>query len=122
MTITRYRSIALTGASGGIGRALALEMAGPGMSILLFGRDADRLAKTAADATRLGADVETALVDSRDGEAMQRALHAYDDIRPIDLVIANAGVSAGLEPGQAPEAPGVSRRLLEVNYGGVLNT
>jgi short-subunit dehydrogenase len=117
-----FRTIALTGASGGIGRALAIEFARPDVSMLLFGRDATRLEETARLARGCGAMIETAVIDSREADAMAVALHAFDDRSPIDLLIANAGVSAGLEPGNQPEAPGVSRRLLEINYGGVLNT
>lgn len=117
-----FRSIALTGASSGIGRALAAELAAPGTTLLLFGRDPARLAETAALAATRGAAVETATVDSRDASAMAATLTAFDDRRPIDLLVANAGISAGLEPDLMPEAPGVSRRLLEVNYAGVLHT
>lgn len=120
--MTAFRSIALTGASGGIGRALAAELAGENTRLLLFGRDAERLGEIAEVCRRRGASVDVALVDARDAEAMAAALHAFDDEGAIDLLVANAGVSAGLEPGQRPEAPGVSRRLLEVNYAGVLNT
>jgi NADP-dependent 3-hydroxy acid dehydrogenase YdfG len=117
-----FRRIVLTGATGGIGRALAGELAGPGVGLLLLGRDADRLAAVAGEAGARGATVSTKVVDSRDGEAMAAAILAYDDAGPVDLVIANAGVSAGRSPGRRPEAAGVSRRLMEVNHGGVLNT
>jgi short-subunit dehydrogenase len=117
-----YRRIVLTGASGGIGRALADALAAPGVSLLLMGRDAERLDSTVYSARAHGASVETAVVDSRDAEAMAAAILAFDDAGEIDLVIANAGVSAGLAPGRRPEAEGVSRRLAEVNYGGILNT
>ncbi|MBL3553521.1 SDR family NAD(P)-dependent oxidoreductase, partial [Rhodovulum sulfidophilum] len=39
------RSVVLTGASGGLGRALAAELAAPGRRMLLMGRDAQRLAE-----------------------------------------------------------------------------
>jgi NADP-dependent 3-hydroxy acid dehydrogenase YdfG len=117
-----YRSVVLTGASGGIGRALAEALAGPGVTMLLMGRDAARLAVVAEEAGRRGATVEVAGVDSRDDDAMATAILSFDSRHPVDLLIANAGVSAGLSPGRMPEAAGVSRRLMEVNYAGVLNT
>lgn len=120
--MTAFGSIVLTGASGGIGQALAVELAAPGRRLLLLGRDESRLAETARLSGARGATVETAAVDSRDAEAMAATLLRFDDASPVDLLIANAGVSAGLEPGLRPEAPGVSRRLMEINYGGVLNT
>ncbi|MBY8975068.1 SDR family NAD(P)-dependent oxidoreductase [Rhodobacteraceae bacterium NNCM2] len=117
-----FNSIVLTGASGGIGAALASRMAAPGVSMLLIARREDALREVAALASKNGAKVETAILDVTDAAAMARVLAAYDQSNPIDLVIANAGISAGLEPGRAPEAPGVSRRLVEANYMGVLNT
>ncbi len=120
--MTAFGSIVLTGASSGIGRALAEELARPGRRLLLTGRDEGRLGETAAACVGKGAAAVVRAVDSRDPEAMAAALHAFDDEGPVDLLIANAGVSAGLEPDRMPEAAGVSRRLLETNYGGVLNT
>ncbi|WP_181705300.1 SDR family NAD(P)-dependent oxidoreductase [Chthonobacter rhizosphaerae] len=119
---SRFSSVVLTGASSGIGEALALELAAPGRALLLVGRDAERLAAVADRCRRAGANVDTALVDVRDAEALAATLLAFDDRHPVDLLIANAGVSAGLAPGRGPEAPGVSRRLLDINYGGMLNT
>lgn len=116
------QSVVLTGASSGIGRALALAFAQPGMQQLLIGRDVERLAATAAAVREAGARVETAVLDVRDAAAMSAQLTAFDATTPVDIVVANAGVSAGLSPGRMPEAPGESRRLLDTNYGGVLNT
>jgi short-subunit dehydrogenase len=116
------RSIVITGASGGIGRALAAEYAGPGTHLLLFGRDAERLAAVVAEVEAKGATVEESHADVRDTVAMAAVLADFDARHPVDLLIANAGVSAGLEPGKNPEAAGVSRRLMEINYGGMLNT
>ena len=42
------RVIVITGASSGLGRALALEYAAPGVTLALIGRDADRLEDVAA--------------------------------------------------------------------------
>lgn len=117
-----YRSIAITGASSGIGAALAEEFAAPEVALLLVGRDAERLAEICRICELKGATVATALVDVRDAPALAATLVGFDDRHPVDLLIANAGVSAGLEPKRRPEAPGVSRRLMEINYGGMLNT
>jgi short-subunit dehydrogenase len=116
------RRIALTGASSGIGAALAERLAGPGVSMLLTGRDGARLDRVAAAARARGAAVETVLVDVTDRPSLSAALLAFDAAAPIDLLIANAGISAGLGPGRTPEDPAEARRVWEVNYGGVLNT
>ena len=117
-----FRHIALTGASSGIGRALAVELSRPGVVLCLLGRDADRLRATADECRRRGADVRVAVVDVRDAAALAHDLTSFDDEHPIDLLIANAGVSAGLGAGRSPEETGTSRRLMEINYGGMLNT
>lgn len=122
MGVQSYSRIVLTGASGGIGEALALRLAAPGRQLLLAGRRAERLEAVAGLCRARGAAVETAVVDVREAEAVAAALLAFDEAGPVDLLIANAGVSAGLEPGRRPEAAGVSRRLMEINYGGMLNT
>lgn len=120
--MTPHRRIALTGASGGIGLALAARLAAPGASMLLIARDAGRLARAAEAARAAGADVETALADVTDRAAMTAALTRFDASAPIDLLIANAGVSTGLGPDRAPERPEDAERVWRVNYGGMLNT
>jgi short-subunit dehydrogenase len=112
--------IVITGASSGIGEALALAYAGAGVRLALTGRDAARLAAI-ADACRVrGARVETAVLDVADRTAMADQLTRWDDAMPIELVIANAGISAGTGGGQESEAQ--LRAIADVNVGGVMNT
>lgn len=115
-------TIVITGASGGIGAALAERYAEPGTRLALLGRDADRLETVAEACRRAGAEVETALVDVRERERMHEWLVALDERSEIGLLISNAGVSAGLEPNLKAEAEGVSTRLVDINYKGMLNT
>ena len=114
--------IVLTGASGGIGRALALGYAASGVTLGLVGRDAARLGEVAERCRAAGASVETALLDVRDRAGMAAWLGAFDARHPVDLLIANAGVSAGLGPDRSAEAEGVSERLAAINYMGMVNT
>ncbi len=115
-------AILLTGASSGIGRELALALARPGARLALVGRDGGRLGEVAASCRARGAEVVEGRIDVRDRGGMRAFVEAFDEASPVDLVIANAGVTAGLGPERAPEAEGESRRLLEINYAGVLNT
>lgn len=113
-------AILITGASSGLGAALAKAYAAPGIRLALFGRDAARL-EAVAEATRaVGATVETAAVDVTDQTAMAAAVTAADEAGPLDLVIANAGVAPGGAEGTDAAAKG--RRILAVNLDGVLNT
>lgn len=117
-----YRSIVLTGASSGIGAALAGELGAPGVHMLLTGRDTARLENVADAARAKGAIVQAAVVDVTDTEALAHTLHAFDAVNPVDLVIANAGVMAGLGPGRSPEPPGTSLRLIRTNLLGAIDT
>lgn len=116
------RSILITGASSGIGRALALTYASPQVSLSLIGRDAGRLDEVAAAARTKGADVSLGQLDVRDQAAMAQWIKAADTRRPFDLVIANAGITTGLAPGDMAEEPDAVRAIIGINLIGVLNT
>jgi short-subunit dehydrogenase len=114
------RSILITGASSGIGEALALRYAAAGTTLALSGRDAGRLDTVAAACGARGAEVTAAIVDVTDQAALARWLETSDDQRPLDLVIANAGISAGTADGT--ETPAQARAVFAVNLDGALNT
>jgi short-subunit dehydrogenase len=117
------KRLLITGASSGIGRALALAYAKEGASLCLLGRDETRLAATAEACRAAGAaDVETAIADVRDREAMARLVEAAHAARPIDILVANAGVATGLSPGQVLETPEAVRAMMAINVNGVFNT
>jgi short-subunit dehydrogenase len=112
-----WRSVLITGASSGIGRALAEALAAPGVTLHLSGRDAARLAEVEASCTAPGAVARTRVLDVREQAAMRDWIAAAG---PLDLVIANAGISAGTGGGVEP--PSQVRAVFETNLGGVLNT
>jgi len=114
------RSILITGASSGIGEALALAYAGPGVSLALTGRDAQRLEAVAAACRQRGATARPAVIDAADREAMARWLEEIDRAAPLDLVIANAGRGAGAVEGLETEEQ--TRAVFAVNLDGVMNT
>lgn len=114
--------ILITGASSGIGRAIALQLAAPGVLLHLGGRDAGRLDATARDCAARGARVLTRRLDVRDVEGMAAWIGGAG---PLDLVFACAGITASTlpRPTGAPREPaGQVRRVLDVNLGGVINT
>ena len=112
------QNIVITGASSGIGAALAEEYAAPGVALLLTGRDEARLAEAAAKAETMGAAVRVVAVDVTDADGMKAALVSFDADHPIDILIANAGIAKG----GMPEPDGQARRLTDVNWFGMLNT
>lgn len=111
--MTQYRSIILTGASGGLGQVLAPALAGPGIAFLLLGRDETRLGVAAEAARSKGADVTVAAVSVKDEDRMAQVLADFDAAHPVDLLIANAGVKAGNDLGC--ETPGTAARVIDVN-------
>ncbi|WP_457795587.1 SDR family NAD(P)-dependent oxidoreductase [Methylocystis sp. S23] len=113
----------ITGASSGIGRALAVAYAGDGASLCLLGRDEARLDATAEACRAAGAcEVETRVADVRDREVMAAIVAAAHASRPIDILVANAGVATGLSPGQIAETPDAVRAAVAINVMGVFNT
>ena len=116
------RSVLITGASSGIGRALALAYAAPGVHLALIGRDAGRLEATAQAARDKGASVEAGTIDVRDRVAMAAWIASADKASPLDLAIANAGITTGLGPGELAEDPEAVRAIIATNLVGVLNT
>lgn len=109
--------VALTGASSGLGAALARELAAPGRTLHLGGRDAARLAATATACRGLGAAVTETAFDVTDAAAARAWVEGSGG---LDLLIANAGTSAGT--GGTSEAADQVARIFAVNLTGALNT
>lgn len=119
----RHAHVVITGASSGLGAALARAHAEPGVRLSLGGRDAARLAAIAAECRQRGAEVVAEACDVADADAMARWLAAADDARPVDLVYANAGIGGStVLAGAAGEAPGVAQAVFATNALGVVNT
>ena len=106
----------ITGASSGIGAALAIESARRGGKLFICGRDKARLDAVAGKCRDLGATVRADIVDVADEAATRRWLESCDAESPIDRVFANAGVSTG------EETESNVRRTFAVNVGGTVNT
>ncbi len=114
------RHVLITGASSGIGAALAEAYAGPGVRLTLGGRNRERLDAVAERCRERGAEVETGVIDVDAHEAMQAWVEAADRARPLGLVIANAGISAGT--GSGAESDAQARDIFATNLAGALNT
>jgi short-subunit dehydrogenase len=113
-----YQNIAITGASGGLGRALASGLAAPGVTLHLTGRDAARLQAVAENVQAKGAAATQTLLDIADAQAVASWIEGCPS---LDLVIANAGISAGPGKGNS-EAPAQIRAVFATNVDGVFNT
>ena len=114
------KSILITGASSGIGKALALRYAKSGIVLHLCGRDAKRLKDVAQMCQKMGAKTFSYLFDTTDEKATQKAVQKAHQNAPLDLVIANAGVSGGVLG--TDETPVSVRQIMQTNIFGTLNT
>jgi short-subunit dehydrogenase len=116
-----FKTILITGASSGLGHALAELYAAPGVTLLLTGRNAQRT-KEVADACRnKGATVEASVIDVTDRDVFEKHLLEWDDKYKIDLVIANAGISGGMGRDSA-ETENIFREIMRINLDGTFNT
>ena len=113
-------SILITGASSGLGEALAIAYAQPGNILHLIARNAGRLQAVAHACVARGAVVHSACIDVREREAMHCWIAAQDRHLPIDIAIANAGISAGT--GSEGESEAQAKAIFDVNVQGVLNS
>ena len=114
------RSILITGASSGLGVALARAYAEKGVFLALCGRDTARLTAVAEECRRAGAEVTADILDVADRKAAAAWLAKIDDAHPLDLVIANAAVAhktSGIE-----EFDAQARKVFDINLYGTLNT
>lgn len=118
------RTILVTGASSGIGAALARAYAAPGIVLYVSGRNAERLAATSRDCRARGATVHETVLDVAHRNACENWVRDADAARALDLVVANAGVGVNTELGKRSyaETEDTIRHLFAVNVDGVLNT
>jgi hypothetical protein len=109
----------LTGASSGIGEALARHYSGQGATLGLMARREDLLGKLAAS---LGTPCEIYPCDVRDARGMNAAAaHFMARHGPPDIVIGNAGISVG-NLTELPEDLETMREVLEINVMGLVTT
>ena len=106
----------ITGASSGIGEALAVASARRGDRLFICGRDRARLAAVAERCRALHATVDARVLDVTDEDATRRWLAECDSAATLDRVFANAGVSTGEETEEN------ARKTFAVNVGGTVNT
>lgn len=113
-------SILITGATGGIGKALARVYAAPATTLILHGRDAAKVDALKSECEQLGATVIPLIVDLTDIDALIAALADVSVHTPVDLVIVNAGITHAI--GAEGEAWEDIERVLNINLRAALAT
>jgi NADP-dependent 3-hydroxy acid dehydrogenase YdfG len=112
----------VTGASSGIGRAVAVELARRGAKVGVLARRADLLQELVAEIRHAGGIAELAVGDVTDSAATTAAVrHLSAVLGPVDLIFANAGFGRSLpadDPGHAANVADTVR----INLLGVVNS
>ncbi len=119
--MTKSRVILITGATSGIGHALAALYAAPDMTLLLTGRNAERLAAIEKLCKDKGAAVATTALSVTDRAAFEKQILDWDDTYKIDVAVANAGVSGGTSM-DAGQTEAQLREIFDINLMGTFNT
>ena len=107
----------ITGASSGIGEALAFECAKRGDTLFLCGQNTERLNGVLSTCKDLGANnVYAKCLDVRDEDATRTWICECENISPLERIFANAGVGTGIEDEENV------RKTFAVNVNGTVNT
>ena len=92
----------ITGGGSGIGRAIAMELAGLGACVLVTGRTERPLGETVGEIVHAGGHARHLAGDVRDASHVQAAVRrALETWGRLDLAVANAGITASVPMGQA---------------------
>jgi short-subunit dehydrogenase len=116
----------LTGASSGIGEALALDLAKRGAVLGLVARRKEMLDDLAVRCEAAGGTARSFAVDVVDADALRAAADEFrKEFGHIDILIANAGVNGKPGPGAAGEMPwlepGLVKNVIDINLMGAVN-
>ena len=117
----KFERVFITGASSGLGAALAKKFARDGVSLVLTARRVEKLEQVAEDCRAKGAEVSVVALDVTDRDACASCIAEADEMKPIDCLIANAGVSLKML-NLKPNPNDVLKALMpltDVNVGGV---
>lgn len=109
------KNILITGATGSIGGALALTYAKPGRTLVLQGRNQERLSAVANMCESRGARVIMGIVDLRKRQELLSWLSQVVENVELNLVVVNAGVNANIGPDGQGESWHDMEKIIDVN-------
>ena len=113
----RGRSILITGASEGIGRALALELAKDGARLTIVARNETRLKELAAEVESLGGQACLVVADVTQADSASRMVDtAIEAFGALDILVLSAGGSMWAPFDSLKDPVAASRQLMELNF------
>ena len=119
MTYWTNKVVMITGASSGLGRGMALEIASRGGRLGLLARREDLLNEIVGEVRNVKAVAATA--DVRDAKAVREAADRFrKELGPIDILIANAGI--GTADHAASLTPEHAANVIGINVLGAINS
>jgi len=119
MRPVEQQTILVTGATDGLGKALARELAARGASVLVHGRNSARIEESLRELREAtgGDRARGYLADLSSGEDVRRLAEAVErDHDRLDLLVNNAGIGGGKEPGRREESADGFELRFAVNY------
>lgn len=121
MTFWTDKTVLITGASSGIGKGLALEIAARGGRLGLLARREDVLSEIVNEIRARQGTAIAVGADVRDANAMQQAAdRVRSELGPIDVLIANAGIG-GIDPVSKLDPARVAD-VMNINVIGAVNS
>jgi short-subunit dehydrogenase len=116
------KTILITGSSSGIGKNLAEQYAKEGVTLILLGRNQERLNEVAELCQSKRARVFVKAIDITDKKEMKEYIQEAERKYKIDLIIANAGVNSATLGKEGRPTDEFIYELYDANITGVLNT
>ncbi|MBN1107047.1 MAG: SDR family NAD(P)-dependent oxidoreductase [Deltaproteobacteria bacterium] len=117
----REKVVIVTGASSGIGRALALRLAGEGALLALAARNADRLRGIASECQKQGGTEIAVPTDVADeGQCKRLVEQTVARYGRIDMLVNNAGIGVVDSFDDLPDLR-LFKQVMDVNFQGVVN-
>ncbi len=113
------KNILISGASSGLGFELAIAYAAADINLFLCGRNKEKLDEVKIICERLKANVSYKVFDIKNSTEAKNWIEEIEEKYALDLVIANAGISAGTAEGS--ESFAQVKEIFSTNLDGVLN-